>query len=203
MPFNDDDADSSEKVGTHWWTAEVTKAVQEKKEAYKMMIQPGLSEEEQQERQKNYQEAKQRTKKVVRESKKKAEGELEKYWEKLKTLPQVLEESADGQDSGEEDVDQDAKVEGDGEAVTGQMSQKIHKLTEDEAKATSIFDVSKPLAHFTTNTCFSLHNFLIYIYMILSFLPVYLVLMLSVGFDITVRRKAGLSCRIVVYDEKS
>ncbi|XP_071532610.1 uncharacterized protein [Panulirus ornatus] len=148
-PFSNEGTNSEkEKVGTHWWNAEVTKAVQEKKEAYFLKMQTeGVSEEEQKERQKRYQEAKQRAKKVVRESKRKAEEELGKYWAKLKTLPPeaVEEESNDDNTSDGENIDLEAKAEIEGEDTHGHKTTNIHFLTEEEAETADILDVLLPL----------------------------------------------------------
>lgn len=154
-PFSTEGTNSEkEKVGTHWWNAEVTKAVQEKKEAYFLKMQTeGVSEEEQKERQKRYQEAKQRAKKVVRESKRKAEEELGKYWAKLKTLPPaaVEEESNDDNTSDGENVDMEAKAEIEGEDTHGHKTTNIHFLTEEEAEAADILDVSLSFVIFIKN----------------------------------------------------
>ncbi|XP_042208197.1 pseudouridylate synthase 7 homolog isoform X2 [Homarus americanus] len=146
-PFSNEGS-NCEKVGTHWWNAEVTKAVQEKKEAYYLKMQTeGVSEEEQKERQKRYQEAKQKAKRVVRESKRKAEEELGKYWAKLQTLPPeaVEDESNDSHNSDGENADQEAKAEIEGEEANGHKIPDLHFLTEEEAKTADILDVLLPL----------------------------------------------------------
>ena len=140
-PFDSQGGGEREKVGTHWWNEEVTRAVQEKKEAYALKMQTeGVSEEEQNDRRRKYQEAKQRAKKVVRESKRRSEEELRKYWAKLETLPpQALEdESNDGNESDTENVTQEGKVEG--EAST--KPPNLHFLTAEEAEKADIFEVS-------------------------------------------------------------
>ncbi|XP_053639811.1 pseudouridylate synthase 7 homolog isoform X1 [Cherax quadricarinatus] len=146
-PFNNEGS-NSEKVGTHWWNAEVTKAVQEKKEAYYLKMQTeGVSEEERKERQKRYQEAKQRAKRVVRESKRKAEEELGKYWAKVKTLPlEVIEdESNDSHISEGEAADQEAKADIEGEETNGNKTPDLCFLTKEEAETADISDVLLPL----------------------------------------------------------
>nr|XP_045605127.1 pseudouridylate synthase 7 homolog isoform X2 [Procambarus clarkii] len=143
-----DQSSDCEKVGTHWWNAEVTKAVQEKKDAYYLKMKTeGVSEEERKERQKKYQEAKQKAKKVVRESKRKAEEELGKYWAKLKTLPpEVLEdESNDSHTSDGENGDKETKPEIEGEEANGHKTPDLHFLTEEEAETADILDVLLPL----------------------------------------------------------
>lgn len=143
-PFDSQGGNEGEKVGTHWWNEEVTRAVQEKKEAYALKMQTeGVSEDEQKERRRRYQEAKQRAKKVVRESKRKSEEELRKYWAKLETLPpQALEdESNDGNGSDTENADKEDKVAVEGEETTTK-SPNLHFLTEEEAEETDICEVS-------------------------------------------------------------
>lgn len=155
-PFDAKGANSGEgeKVGTHWWNEEVTKAVKEKKEAYALKMQTeGLTEEEKEERQRRYQEAKQKAKKVVRESKRRSEEELKKYWARLETLPpQALEdESNDGVGSDTENTEGEGKPEIEGEE-TPKKASNLHFLTEEEAEEMDICEVgSLSLCHGSFN----------------------------------------------------
>lgn len=132
----DEEGVHSEKVGTHWWTADVTKVVQEKKEAYQQMMEAhGLSANERKELKHNYRMAKQKAKRVVKECKLKAEEEKLK----MEEAAVVETEEPEPQSSDDEDLDPEAKESVEG--VTSSLNQNFHFVTEQEVDTTDLCEV--------------------------------------------------------------
>ncbi len=62
--------------GSAWWTQEIKMAVEEKRKAYKKMLQRNLPEEVREQRKREYRDSKTLVKRLVRESKEKADEDF-------------------------------------------------------------------------------------------------------------------------------
>ncbi|KAK4303476.1 hypothetical protein Pmani_024514 [Petrolisthes manimaculis] len=152
----------SEKVGTHWWTADVTKAVEEKKEAYRfMMAAQATNASDADDRKQAYRAAKQRAKRVVRECKYMAETEKMKMEEStFQFVSAATEKPEAGSDDEEEEEEEDADMDvdmkdghnttagvgsGSGGGSDGSLTKHFHFVDEEEVDTFSIYDVLMPL----------------------------------------------------------
>ena len=134
---------TGKKKGNAWWTEEVRKVIEEKREAYKKMLERNVSERVRNERRRAYVECKRRVKHVIEESKRRVDENFgrqlsEKYKENKrlywKEVKDERKKEGTGSNEGKEVKDDDGKILRTKTAVKERWTEYFENLMNVESK---------------------------------------------------------------------